>query len=68
MTELKRRIKNLNWQLDYAARARAEMILRLDFCPAEAVPILMENIDKADKDLRRLARIRRGLERQLRGE
>lgn len=65
MTELKKRIKNLDWQLKWIEKTRAAMILHLDFCPAEAVPVLMENIGKADKDLKRLARDRRKIAKQL---
>ena len=65
MTELKKRLKNLDWQLKWAEKTRQSMILHLDFCPAEAVPVLLDNISKAERDLKRLARDRRKIAKQL---
>lgn len=68
MTTLEKRIAKVSEHQNQVLLIRNQMILQLEFCPAEAVDIVLGNIEKADRELRRLARVRRGIEKQIKAE
>lgn len=65
MTSLERRLAKISAHQGDVFRLRNAMVQHLDFCPAEAVNTVLGNIDKADRELRRLARVRRVIEKQI---
>ena len=65
MTALEKRIAKVTDHQNQVLMIRDQMMIQLEFCPAEAVDIVLGNIDKANRELRRLARVRRGIEKQI---